>query len=174
MSPSRSLRILSIVTILTLASCGRDKFVQEFDLETTAVALAREMRSGDYSLITTRELYDRVQDETSNHLLIDAMPAENFAKEHIAGAINFVFPKEAMNTWDAELTNGKTEEDYAALLGPDKSRPIYVYCGYVKCLRSHNAAMWARRLGYTTVLRHPGGIFAWKGAKRPLVASTKQ
>jgi rhodanese-related sulfurtransferase len=24
--------------------------------------------------------------------------------------------------------------------------------------------MWARKLGYTNVFRHPGGIFAWKGA----------
>jgi thiosulfate/3-mercaptopyruvate sulfurtransferase len=34
----------------------------------------------------------------------------------------------------------------------------------VKCTRSHNGAMWAAKLGYTNVFRHPGGIFAWKGA----------
>jgi len=24
--------------------------------------------------------------------------------------------------------------------------------------------LWARKLGYSNVYRHPGGIFAWRGA----------
>ena len=32
------------------------------------------------------------------------------------------------------------------------------------------AAMWAKKLGYKNVYRHPGGIFAWKGAKYPTEA----
>jgi len=43
-----------------------------------------------------------------------------------------------------------------------------IYCGFVKCTRSHNGAVWARKLGYKNVLRYPGGIFAWKGAKYPV------
>jgi rhodanese-related sulfurtransferase len=27
--------------------------------------------------------------------------------------------------------------------------------------------MWAMKLGYTNVLRHPEGIFSWKGAGYP-------
>ena len=42
-----------------------------------------------------------------------------------------------------------------------------IYCGFVKCTRSHNGAMWAVKNGYTNVFRHPGGVFAWKGAKYP-------
>jgi rhodanese-related sulfurtransferase len=73
-----------------------------------------------------------------------------------------------METWDTSKTEGKTKEDYAALLGPDKNRTIVVYCGFVKCTRSHNGAMWARKLGYQNVIRQPGGIFAWKGAEYPI------
>ena len=51
------------------------------------------------------------------------------------------------------------------LLGLDKSKLIVIYCGFVKCTRSHNGAIWAVKNGYTNVYRHPGGIFAWKGAK---------
>lgn len=63
---------------------------------------------------------------------------------------------------------GKTEADYAALLGTDKNIPVVVYCGFVKCGRSDNGALWARKLGYTKVYRVPGGVFAWKGAKYPV------
>ncbi len=69
-----------------------------------------------------------------------------------------------MLEWNNEETAGKSQQDFIDLLGPDKERTIVVYCGFVKCTRSHNGAMWAKKLGYTNVLRHPGGIFAWKGA----------
>jgi rhodanese-related sulfurtransferase len=54
------------------------------------------------------------------------------------------------------------------MLGSDKNKLIVIYCGFVKCTRSHNGAMWAVKNGYTSVYRYPGGIFAWKGAKYPV------
>ena len=54
------------------------------------------------------------------------------------------------------------------MLGPDKDRTIVVYCGFVKCTRSHNGAMWAVKLGYKNVYRYPGGIKAWKEADYPV------
>ncbi len=46
----------------------------------------------------------------------------------------------------------------------DLDKPVVIYCGFVKCTRSHNGAMWAKKMGYKNVFRYPGGIFAWKGA----------
>ena len=69
-----------------------------------------------------------------------------------------------MANWDAKETGGKSMEDFAALLGPDKDRTLVFYCGFVKCTRSHNGAVFAKQLGYKNVYRFPGGIFAWKGA----------
>jgi rhodanese-related sulfurtransferase len=73
-----------------------------------------------------------------------------------------------MPQWDTSETDGKTEQDFIQLLGSDKEKPVVIYCGFVKCTRSHNGAMWAVRLGYKNVYRYPGGVFAWKGAKYPL------
>jgi rhodanese-related sulfurtransferase len=98
-------------------------------------------------------------------LVIDTMPYEaSYQKNHVPGAKQFLFPIPDMDTWDAKETAGKSQADYAALLGADKDRPIVVYCGFVKCTRSHNGAAWAKKLGYTHVYRYSGGIFAWKGA----------
>lgn len=161
----------ALAYLFALPSCGRDRFAQELGLEADAVALTREGLRGEYTMLTTKELRKRLQEgDQASYLLVDAMPANSFAKEHIEGAKNFLFPKDAMNTWDSTETGGKSKADYEDFLGPDKKRPIFVYCGFVKCLRSHNAAMWARRLGYEVVQRHPGGLFAWKGAGYPLAS----
>ena len=69
-----------------------------------------------------------------------------------------------MKEWDTKETDGKTMEDFKKLLGGDKDKPIVIYCGFVKCTRSHNGAAWAVKLGYKNVYRYPGAIFAWKGA----------
>ena len=69
-----------------------------------------------------------------------------------------------MNSWDKNETAGKSQFDFEKLLGSDKDKVIVVYCGFVKCTRSHNGAAWAKNLGYKNVYRYPGGIFAWKGA----------
>ena len=53
-------------------------------------------------------------------------------------------------------------------MGDNKEKPIVIYCGFVKCTRSHNGADWAVKLGYKNVFRYPGGIFAWKGADFPI------
>ncbi|MCI5148024.1 MAG: rhodanese-like domain-containing protein [Candidatus Electrothrix sp. MAN1_4] len=146
---------------------GANKFEKEVEKEQGAVKLARETVQGDYGLITTEELKKRI-DSKQDILIIDTMPYENsYKKNHIPGAKQFLFPIPAMETWDSKETDGKSQDDYIALLGPDKNKTIVVYCGFVKCTRSHNGAMWARKLGYTKVLRHPGGIFAWKGAEYP-------
>ena len=50
----------------------------------------------------------------------------------------------------------------SARLGSGQDKKIVIYCGFTKCGRSHNAALWARELGYTNVYRAPGGITAWK------------
>ena len=73
-----------------------------------------------------------------------------------------------MNQWNINETDGKSQEDFIKLLGSDKDKPIVVYCGFVKCTRSHNGAAWAVKLGYKKVYRYSGGIFAWKGANYPV------
>jgi rhodanese-related sulfurtransferase len=43
----------------------------------------------------------------------------------------------------------------------DNSKTIIVYCGFVKCTRSHVAAQYLVSQGFTNVYRQPGGISAY-------------
>lgn len=145
-----------------------DKFEAEMTKEIDAVKMARDTQTGGYELMTVAELKKMI-DEGKPMVLVDTMPYEaSYKKEHIAGAKSFLFPVAKMPVWDTKETAGKTEADYAALLGADKDIPVVIYCGFVNCTRSDNGAAWARKLGYNRVYRVPGGLFAWKGAKFPL------
>ncbi len=146
---------------------GTDKFEAEVEKEQAAVKLLREVEQGGYGIVTTDELKAMI-DAKKDILIIDTMPYEDsYKKNHIPGAKQFLFPIAEMQQWDMKETDGKTVEDFKTLLGPDKAKIIVVYCGFVKCTRSHNGAAWAKKLGYTNVFRYPGGIFAWKGAGYP-------
>lgn len=135
----------------------------EMELETKAIKLVKEVQSGDYKVISTQELNDVLS--KGNLLVVDTMPYEaSYKKNHIPAAKQILFPIPDMKSWDVKETAGKTQADFEALLGADKDRMLVFYCGFVKCTRSHNGAMWARKLGYTNVYRYPGGIKAWKEA----------
>lgn len=147
---------------------GTDKFKEEVTKEQEAVKLTREVQQGGYGIVTTEELKGMI-DAGKEMVIVDTMPLEDsYKKNHIPGAKQFLFPIPEMKEWDAKETDGKSAEDYKALLGPDLNKTIVIYCGFVKCTRSHNGAVWAKKLGYTNVFRHPGGIFAWKGADYPI------
>lgn len=149
---------------VSASAFGSDKFQDEVVKEREAVALAREAQLGGYSLMTAEEL-KAVIAAGKELVIIDTMPYEDsYKKNHIPGAKQFLFPIPEMKEWDTKETDGKSLKDFETLLGPDKNKTIVVYCGFVKCTRSHNGAAWAKKLGYTNVFRQPGGIFAWKGA----------
>ncbi len=154
----------TLLVSVSQAFLGNDKFEQEVVKETDAIKLTREVQRGGYGIVSTAELKAMI-DAKEDIAIIDTMPYEDsFKKGHIPGAKQFLFPIPEMAAWDSAETDAKTKDDFIALLGPDKSRKIIFYCGFVKCTRSHNGALWAVKLGYTNVLRQPGGIFAWKGA----------
>ncbi|MCP4748591.1 MAG: rhodanese-like domain-containing protein [Desulfobacteraceae bacterium] len=162
--------IITSMLVFGLAACSaeKNKFEKEAEKETGSVKLAREIQQGGYKVVTTKELKKWI-DSGKDMLIVDTMPfADSYEKQHIPGAVQFLFPIPEMKQWDTKLTNGETEEDFIKLLGDDKDKPIVIYCGFVKCTRSHNGASWAAKLGYKNVYRHPGGIFAWQGAGYPV------
>lgn len=147
---------------------GQNKFEQEVDKEAVSVKLTREVINGGYGVVATAELKAMI-DEGKDILIVDTMPYEDsYKKNHIPGATQFLFPIPEMREWDNSQTDGKSMDDFLALLGPDKDKPIIFYCGFVKCTRSHNGALWAVKLGYNKVYRQPGGVFAWIGAEYPV------
>lgn len=144
-----------------------NKFEKEVEKEAGAVKLVREVKRGGYDLVTTDEL-KKWMDSGKDIVIVDTMPYEaSYKKNHVPGAVQFLFPIPDMNEWDTKETANKTQADYEKLLGADRNKVIVVYCGFVKCTRSHNGAAWAVKLGYKNVYRYAGGIFAWKGAKYP-------
>ena len=155
---------LSVSVSQSFGFLGDDKFEQEVEKEKGAIKLTREVLSGGYDVVSTEELKQMI-DSGEDFLLIDTMPYEDsYKKNHIPGAEQFLFPIPEMSGWDVALTDNKSLDDFLNLLGDDRQRKIIFYCGFVKCTRSHNGALWAVKQGYTNVYRHPGGIFAWKGA----------
>ncbi|MBW1896200.1 MAG: hypothetical protein JRI47_04010, partial [Deltaproteobacteria bacterium] len=134
---------------------------KELETEKISVNLVREVDRGDYEIVTTEELKGWM-DQNKDMVIVDTMPYEaSYKKNHIPGAVQFLFPIPEMTEWDAKETDGKTQEQFIELLGPDKNKAVVIYCGFVKCTRSHNGAMWAKKLGYKNVYRYAGGIKGW-------------
>ena len=53
----------------------------------------------------------------------------------------------------------------------NKDKKIVVYCGFVKCQRSHQGAMFLVKQGFKNVYRYPGGISAWVDANNNVEGS---
>ena len=148
------------ILAITATGWAADKELQN---EKIAVKFAREVERGGYKVITTQELKGWL-DQKKDLLIVDTMPGDNFRKQHIPGAVNFEIQRHP------ELTemSDKMKADFEKLLGPDKNRTIVFYCGFTDCERSHNAGMWAIKLGYKNVYRQPGGITGWLEAGYPV------
>ena len=136
---------------------------KELETEKTAVNFAREVARGGYRIVSTEELKKWIDDK-KDMLMVDTMPFEaSYKKQHIVGAVQIEFPIPEMTKMD-----DKMKSDFEKLMGPNRDRLIVFYCGFTTCTRSHNAAMWAVKLGYKNVYRQPGGIKAWSEAKYPV------
>lgn len=154
--------VSSILFVLVLAGCGQSWSGKELETEKTAVNLVRETARGGYQIVTTPELKTWI-DQKKAMLIVDTMPYEDsYKKQHVPGAVHYEFPIPEVKELDDA---GKAK--FVKLLGPDQDRPLVFYCGFTKCTRSHNGAMWAKKLGYKNVYRCPGGIKAWLEAGYP-------
>ena len=158
------LAVLSLALLWGCTGCGKAfNGAKELETEKTAVNLVQEVERGGYKVIPAPTLREWL-DQKKSMLLIDTMPLEaSYQKQHLPGAVQFEFPIPEVKEMD-EATKAKFEQ----VLGPDKDRTLVFYCGFTKCTRSHNGAMWAVKLGYKNVYRQPGGIKAWDEAGYPV------
>ncbi len=157
------LTALAAALLMGMASPSWALFDKELDNEKLAVNFYNEVQRGAYKVVDTAEL-KKWMDEKKPMLVIDTMPFEaSYKKEHVPGAAQMEFPIPELTALEA-----KQQADLQKLLGPDKDRLIVFYCGFPKCTRSHNGAMWAVKLGYKNVYRYPGGIKAWAEAGYPV------
>ena len=156
--------LISLIFVIGFAGTGFAAWgTKELETEKSAVTFAKEVERGGYRIVSTEELKSWL-DQKKPMLIVDTMPYEaSYKKQHIPGAVSMEFPIPEMTKLD-----DKTKAAFEKLLGPDKNRLIVFYCGFVKCTRSHNGAMWAVKLGYKNVYRQPGGIKAWDEAEYPV------
>ena len=149
--------LLFLMIAITFLACDTKK--SELANEKLAVKFTREVLRGDYQIVTTTELKKWI-DEKKPMIIVDTMPYEkSYKKNHIPGAAQILFPIKEVETLGAVK-----KQDLEKILGTDKNQRVVFYCGFTKCARSHNGAMWARKLGYTNVYRYPAGIVGWKEA----------
>lgn len=123
---SRALMASLIAASFALGGCGDNQFEQEVKLEQSAVQLSQETQQGGYQLLTVAELKTRM-DKGEALVIIDTMPFEDsYKKEHIPGARNFAFVKEAKSgdDWSQIVEGSGTPEQLLTLLGDDKTRPV--------------------------------------------------
>jgi len=158
----------ALLAVLGLLGCGQDWSGKELDTEKTAVNLVRETQRGGYQIVPTKELKAWI-DQKKPMLIIDTMPYEaSYQKHHLPGAVAYEFPIPEVKEMAAA-----SQAKFTQLLGPNQDQVLVFYCGFVKCTRSHNGAMWAVKLGYKNVYRYPGGIKAWMEAAYPVQKAEK-
>jgi thiosulfate/3-mercaptopyruvate sulfurtransferase len=159
---------LVIIAALILTGCGKSWSGKELATEKSAVKLSREVARGGYKLVSTAELKKWI-DQKKPMMIIDTMPLkDSYVKQHVPGAVQYLFPIPEVKEM-SEADQAKFEK----FLGADKDKTLVFYCGFVKCTRSHNGAMWAVKLGYKNVYRYPGGIKAWMEAGYPVAKGNK-
>jgi rhodanese-related sulfurtransferase len=98
-----------------------------------------------------KELLDR-----SEVVVVEALPEQYFAKQHIPGAIRVDYE---------ELESQAPERP------PDKDAPIVTYCASLNCRNSEIAANKLIALGYGNVREYAEGKADWIEAGLPVEAS---
>ena len=142
----------------TTSKVGTAPDGSEVAIEKAAIKFVSDVNEGKYKVLSVEGLNTWVG-EKKDMIIIDTMPADNFSKGRVPGALNAELPKTVM----ADVTDAQ-KAAFIKLLGQDKNKTIVVYCGFVGCARSHLGAVIAVEEGFTNVYRVPGGITAWQEA----------
>jgi Rhodanese-related sulfurtransferase len=152
MTMKKHISLAALLMFVTANVLAGNSLLKETDIEAVALKLVRETQEAGYKLLSVAEL-KHMLDAKEDLVMIDAHPLEEFNLAYIAGARHFGFQSDHSGHWEQDLAmpNKLTQEDFRKVLGADTGKKIVIYCGMTKCGRSHNAASWAKKLGYTNV-----------------------
>lgn len=98
-------------------------------------------------------------DHPKKSILIEALPADQFHKLHLPGAINI--PTDQVRTLAPEQL-------------PNKEGEVIVYCAGPTCHASREAADELTAMGYSNVRHYIGGKEDWLKAGLPVVRNGQQ
>jgi rhodanese-related sulfurtransferase len=114
--------------------------------------------------VTARVVKDIVRDESA--VIIDALPASYYKKEHIKGAINI--PHDELAKYTAAVVKKMLREANPRLFektGNVRHIPLVLYCYSKECNAAEHLKEHLDKLGFVNTWHYEGGISEWKGAK---------
>jgi len=157
---------VALITSAFLVGCAGTQpsagGMKENEIEKATIKVAKETVMGGYTLVSIDDVKKMI-DAKEAVKIVDTMPSSAYKNGYIPTAANFAFEAKYVGDWDKDSLAG-SQAKFKELLGSDLNAKIVFYCGFNLCARSDNAAVWAKKLGYTNVSRMPGGINAWKDA----------
>ena len=112
-------------------------------------------QNGNTNTIALEAFYTKIRSE-KNPQIIDARGAEEFALNHINGAVNFNQQSENYTKYAAKL---------------DKSKPVFIYS--IGAGRSVTLTNELLKNGFTEVYNLEGGIANWIGGGKPFYSNSK-
>jgi hypothetical protein len=80
----------------------------------------QEAKLGGYRIIRTDEIWERVQKNPQDLVLVDTRQEWEFRTGHLIGAMNFSMEPTAWSRW-------RKQKEMEIFLGPDKNRSIVFY-----------------------------------------------
>lgn len=116
---------------------------------TTATLLTASVYAGEFADISIQDV--KAASDAKSAVIIDANSPASYKAGHVPGALS----------WAA------IKGDLAATLPTDKNTLIIAYCGNPQCGAYAQAAVAAKKLGYTNIKHMTAGIAGWKEADMP-------
>ncbi len=121
----------------------------------------------------------KVEEKEHEHTAFPTVSGDELAKL-IADKAPVIILDARSGKWDdgkripgaKQLTDKSTPEEVGKLL-PDKAAKIVTYCSNLKCPASLHLAEHLKKLGYTNVIKYPGGLEDWLKAGREVVTEKK-
>jgi rhodanese-related sulfurtransferase len=110
---------------------------------------AASVFAGEFADISMKDV--QADAAAKSAVIIDANSPASYKAGHVPGALSW-----------AEIKG-----DLAAKLPADKNALIIAYCGNPHCPAYAQAAVAAKKLGYTNIKHMADGIDGWRAAKLP-------
>ena len=135
--------LITITTIIAIAAVG---FIAKEYTATPTTRVAEEQTYVVLKTVSPQE-FKQLMEQTQDKVIIDVRTPEEYAQEHIAGAINIDFYAPDFREKLAQL---------------DKNKTYFIYCRSGN--RSGQTLQIMKELGFKKVYNLEGGITAWKSA----------
>lgn len=144
-------------------------FVSATALRAQAMSDMTPSKLEGIDVLATQELVRRMLSDKPP-VLVDVLGSY----DTIPQSVVLLFAGIALDNADLDEALGNRIADLLALLAPDPHAPVVFFCTGRNCWHSVNAALRAKKFGYTRVGWYRGGIESWKAAGLPTATSVVQ